>query len=30
LIRGLDEAPKLGWTVADMKKDWKAIYGSIW
>jgi len=26
LIRGLDEAPKLGWTVVDMKKDWNAIY----
>jgi phosphoglycolate phosphatase-like HAD superfamily hydrolase len=26
LVRGLDEAPKLGWTVADMKKDWNAIY----
>jgi haloacid dehalogenase-like hydrolase len=26
LLRGLDEAPKLGWTVADMKKDWNAIY----
>ena len=26
LARGLDEAPKRGWIVADMKKDWRAIY----
>ena len=26
LIRGLDEAPKLRWTVVDMKTDWNAIY----
>jgi phosphoserine phosphatase len=26
LVRGLDEAPKRGWTVADMKQDWKVIY----
>jgi len=26
LARGLDEAPKRGWTVVDMKNDWKAIY----
>jgi hypothetical protein len=26
LIRGLDEAPQHGWIVADMKKDWNAIY----
>jgi phosphoglycolate phosphatase-like HAD superfamily hydrolase len=26
LDRGLDEAEKRGWTVIDMKKDWKVIY----
>lgn len=26
LAKGLDEAPKRGWTVADMKADWKAVY----
>jgi len=26
LVRGLDEAPKRGWIVADMKTDWKVIY----
>mgnify|MGYP000948607175 CR=1 FL=1 len=26
LDRGLDEAPKRGWTVVSMKKDWKQIY----
>jgi hypothetical protein len=26
LARGLDEAPKRGWTVVDMKTEWKAIY----
>ena len=26
LERGLDEAPKRGWVVVDMKKDWKVIY----
>ena len=26
LDKGLDEANKLGWTVIDMKKDWKVIY----
>jgi phosphoglycolate phosphatase-like HAD superfamily hydrolase len=26
LIRGLDEAPKRGWTVVDMQRDWKVIY----
>ena len=25
LARGLDEAPKRGWVVVDMKKDWKVI-----
>jgi hypothetical protein len=24
--RGLDEAPKRGWILADMKQDWKVIY----
>ena len=26
LDRALDEALKHGWTVVDMKKDWKVIY----
>jgi hypothetical protein len=26
LARGLDEAPKRGWIVVDMKEDWKVIY----
>jgi hypothetical protein len=26
LDRGLDEAGKNGWTVADMKRDWKVVY----
>ncbi len=26
LDRGLDEAKQRGWTVVDMKKDWKVIY----
>ena len=26
LARGLDEAPKRGWILADMKQDWKVIY----
>jgi hypothetical protein len=26
LIRGLDEAQQHGWIVADMKKDWNAMY----
>ena len=26
LARALDEAPKRGWVVADMKKDWRVIY----
>ena len=26
LDKGLDEAKKRGWTVVDMKKDWKVIY----
>ena len=28
LARGLDEAPKRGWVVMDMKRDWKVIYPS--
>jgi hypothetical protein len=27
LAKALDEAPRRGWTVADMKKDWKTVYG---
>jgi hypothetical protein len=26
LARGLDEAPKRGWILADMKQDWKVIH----
>ncbi len=26
LAKGLDEAPKRGWVVVDMKKEWKRIY----
>ena len=26
LDKGLDEANEKGWTVIDMKKDWKVIY----
>ncbi len=26
LSRGLDAAPKQGWTVVSMKADWKSIY----
>ena len=26
LAQGLDEAGKSGWTVADMKRDWKVVY----
>ncbi len=26
LDKALDEARRLGWTVVDMKKDWKVIY----
>jgi len=26
LVRGLDEGPKRGWTIASMKRDWKTIY----
>jgi phosphoserine phosphatase len=26
LVRGLDEAPKRGWLIVDIKRDWKTIY----
>jgi hypothetical protein len=26
LVRGLDEAPKRGWIIVDMKNDWNVIY----
>jgi hypothetical protein len=26
LARALDEAPKRGWIVVDMKQDWKVVY----
>jgi hypothetical protein len=26
LVRGLDEGPKRGWVIVDMKRDWSAIY----
>ena len=26
LVRGLDEAPKRGWTLVDIQRDWKVIY----
>lgn len=26
LARGLDEGPQRGWTIVDMKADWKVIY----
>ncbi|MCZ6862816.1 MAG: haloacid dehalogenase-like hydrolase, partial [Alphaproteobacteria bacterium] len=26
LDKALDEAKKKGWTVVDMKRDWKVIY----
>ena len=26
LDRGLDEAPKRGWPVVSMKKDWKRVF----
>jgi len=28
LARGLDEAPKRGWTVVSIKKDWKSVYSA--
>jgi hypothetical protein len=27
LDRGLDEAPKRGWTVLSMRQDWNAVFG---
>jgi hypothetical protein len=29
LDKGLDEAKANGWTVVDMKKDWKTIYPQL-
>jgi len=29
LARALDEAPKRGWTVVDMKNDWKSVYSFV-
>jgi phosphoglycolate phosphatase-like HAD superfamily hydrolase len=26
LSRGLDDAPKYGWTIMDMKRDWKTVF----
>lgn len=26
LVKGLDEGPKLGWTIVSMKNDWKQIF----
>jgi hypothetical protein len=26
LDKGLDEAPKRGWVLVDMKKDWKRVF----
>jgi hypothetical protein len=26
LARALDEAPKRGWTVVDMKTEWRVVY----
>jgi hypothetical protein len=26
LVRGLDEGPKRGWVIVDMKSDWNVIY----
>jgi hypothetical protein len=26
LVRGLDEGPKRGWVIVDMKSEWKVIY----
>ncbi len=28
LVRGLDEGPKRGWVIVDMKSDWNVIYPS--
>jgi len=29
LVRGLDEAPKRGWVIVDMKRDWRVIYPEL-
>lgn len=29
LVRGLDEGPKRGWTLVDMKRDWKTIFPAV-
>jgi phosphoglycolate phosphatase-like HAD superfamily hydrolase len=29
LVRGLDEAPKRGWVIVDMKRDWRIIYPEL-
>jgi phosphoglycolate phosphatase-like HAD superfamily hydrolase len=29
LVRGLDEGPKRGWVIVDMKRDWKVIYPAL-
>jgi hypothetical protein len=26
LSRGLDEGPRRGWTIVDMKEDWNAVF----
>ncbi|MGE3311566.1 MAG: HAD family hydrolase [Limisphaerales bacterium] len=26
LVRGLDEGPRRGWTIVDMKRDWSAVF----
>ena len=26
LSRGLDEAPKRGWTIVSMKRDWRRVF----
>jgi hypothetical protein len=28
LDRGLDEAPRRGWTVVNMKDDWKQVFSA--
>jgi hypothetical protein len=29
LARGLDDAPRFGWVVVDMKADWNKVFGSV-
>lgn len=29
LVRGLDEGPQRGWTIVDMKRDWKTIFPDV-